>query len=627
MSWGVRSGRGYGKEPHSRSGPNVDLSSLLQTTGVIVDLIDLLAHRCRYHFSLELGMENAQIANIFDEIARLLELQGADQFRIRAYYAAARTIRDLSRRLADMVAANEDLTELTGIGKSTAEKIKEIVATGACERLKELLREVPSGLPEVMRVEGVGPKKAMKLYKALGVHSLEALKQAAQAGKIRKLPGFGTKSEEKIFQAIGNLSQSAGRVLYSEAAGYVESLRAHLDCLGDVKRWEPAGSFRRTMETVGDLDMVVLADDRGKACQQIRSYAAIADVLSEGIEKLTVRIAGGLQVDFRFFQAEEFGSAMMYFTGSKAHNIALRRIAQERGWKLNEYGLFEGDRRLAGGDEEGIYRRLGLPWICPELREDRGEIQAAQEGKLPALVEAGDIRGDLHAHTVATDGKNTMAEMADAARRRGLGFLAITDHSQRVTMAGGLNDDACRRQADEVRRVAAGLKKFWLMAGIEVDILKDGKLDLKEKTLAGLDWVVASVHYDRKMERGPMTERILRAVRSGVVHCLGHPLGRILRQREPIAFDAEKVFAACAECHVAVEINAQPDRLDLPDTHCRQAAEAGVKFALGTDAHRVEELGFMKYALNVARRGWLQEKDLVNAMPIASLRRWARRQS
>jgi len=570
-------------------------------------------------------MENAQVADILDEIADLLELKDANEFRVRSYRSASRTVRDLSERLEDMVADDKDLSELPNIGESTAEKIEEILDRGTCKRLEGLREELPAGLTEVMRVEGMGPRKAMALHRELAIGSLDDLKRAVEAGKIRDLEGFGAKTEQKIARGIETLAKTSGRILYKEAADHVESLRRHMDTLDAVRRWEVAGSFRRAKETIGDLDMLVLADDRSEAAEQILDYDAIAEVDSKGKEKLTVRLSSGVQVDFRFFESESFGAAIMYFTGSKAHNIALRRIAQDRDWKLNEYGLFKGDRLLAGKDETSVYQRLNLPWIPPELREDRGEIDAAGDDKLPTLVALDDIRGDLQSHTTASDGNHSIREMAEAASDRGYNFFAVTDHSKRVTMAQGLDDDRCRRHADAIREVNSDFPRMWLMAGIEVDILKSGKLDLEEKTLAQLDWVVASVHYDRNLDKTTMTDRLIQAISSGVVHCLGHPLGRIIGQREPMAFDAARVFEACVEHDVYVEINAQPDRLDLPDTYCKEAMEAGVTFTLGTDAHTIADLDFMRLGVNVARRGWLSRKHILNTVTATTLRKRIKR--
>lgn len=566
-------------------------------------------------------MENAQVADIFDEIADLIELTGGNAFRVRSYHNAARTIRGLSGRLADLVAAGEDLTDLPNIGESTAGKIREILETGTCKRLEELRGQVPPGLPDLMHVPGLGPRKAMQLHQSLGVATLDDLRTAAEAHKIREVEQFGAKSEEKILQGIKTATSAAGRMLYHDATDHVEALARQLDNADAVDRWVVAGSFRRRRETVGDLDILVQAADRDAAGEQITAFDDIAAVDSRGREKITVRLEGGLQVDFRFFEGKSFGAAMMYFTGSKAHNIALRRMAQEHDWKLNEYGLFSGQKLLAGHSEEAVYKRLNLPWIPPELREDRGEIDAAVADKLPRLVERDDVRGDLQSHTTASDGTASIEDMARAASRRGHSYLAITDHSKRVTMAHGLDEDRCRKHADRIRQVNDEIDGLWLMAGIEVDILKDGSLDLDEDVLADLDWVVASIHYDRDLGEKAMTDRLVRAIASGVVHCLGHPLGRIIGRRDPMTFDFDKVLEACRDHDVWLEVNAQPERLDLPDTYCQRARDAGVRFTFGTDAHKPDDMDFMDLAVNIARRGWLEKKDVINTLTAKQLRK------
>jgi DNA polymerase (family 10) len=566
-------------------------------------------------------VENVQIAGVFDKIADLLELQEGNPFRIRSYRDAARTVRDLSQRLEDMVADGEDLTELPNIGESTAGKIREILDTGTCQRLEELQGEIPEGLTQMMRVPGLGPRRAMQLYRELGVETLEELKAACEDARVRELDGMGQKSEQNILEGIERLERVSGRMLYRDAADHVRSLGRHLDGCKALKKWQVAGSFRRRRETIGDLDILVLADERRKAAEQILEYGAVADVMGRGEQKVTVRLDSGLQVDFRYFEPESFGAALLYFTGSKAHNIAVRQRAVDRGWKLSEYGLFEDEDLLEGQTEEAIYRRLEMAFVAPELREDRGEVEAAVKGELPHLIELRDIRGDLQSHTDATDGHDTLEEMAAAARERGYQYLAVTDHSKRVTMAGGLDEDALRRRADEIRELNEKLDDLWLMAGIEVDILKDGSLDLDEDVLAELDWVLASIHYDRNLDRDRMTDRLVRALGSGVVHCLGHPLGRIIGEREPIAFDFDRVLEACKENGVWIEVNAQPDRLDLPDTHCKRALEAGVPFAISTDAHKQSDLDFMQYGVFVARRGWLSKRDVLNTFTAKQLRK------
>ena len=566
-------------------------------------------------------MENAEVAAVFDQIADILEIRDENAFRIRSYRNAARAIRDHAERMEDLAVGGADLTDLPGIGKSLAEKIHAILATGTCPTLEDLHKEIPPHLTDLLRVKGLGAKRAKLLCEKLGISTLGELKKYAEAGEIRDIEGMGEKTEQNILKGLATLEAEAGRISIKTAAEQSAAIGRHLDRARAVKRWEPAGSFRRRRETIGDLDILVLAANRAKAVEQILAYEPIEDRLAVGEEKVSVRLASGLEVDFRFFDAAEFGAAMMYFTGSKAHNIAVRKRAQKRKWKLNEYGLFAGKRRIAGKSEEEVYKKLGLAWVPPELREDRGEVEAAEENRLPALIEEKDIRGDMHIHTDATDGRATVEEMVEAARRRGYRYLAITDHSQAVTVAHGLTAERLRRHADRVRELAGRLKHFRLLAGIEVDILKDGRLDLPEKVLEGLDWVVASVHSVFEMDEAKMTERLLAAVRSGVVDCIGHPFGRLIGSRDPIRFDADRVFEACREHGVCLEINSYPDRLDLPDIYCKRAKEAGVTMAISTDAHKPADLDLMPFGVSVARRGWLEKGDVLNTLSAAALRK------
>jgi DNA polymerase (family 10) len=565
-------------------------------------------------------MENTEIADVFDEIADLIDLEGGNAFRIRSYRAAARTIRDSSRRIEEIAEA-EDLTDLPNIGEGMAQKIHEILETGTCGRLEELRSRVPEELTELLKIPQVGPRTAMQIHRELGVDTLTDLEKACREGRVRSVEGLGEKTEQSILEGIEMLKQTTNRFLIRPATEHLEALGRHLDQIKTIDRWEVAGSYRRRKETIGDLDILVMAGNRSEATKGLLSYPDIGDVLGRGEEKISVRLRGGLQVDFRFFEEENFGSALIYFTGSKAHNIAIRRRAQQNGWKLNEYGLFKDDHLLAGKTEEAVYHRLAMSWIPPELREDRGEVEAAESGKLPRLVVETDIRGDLQSHTEASDGENTIAEMAKAAIERGYQYLALTDHSKKVTMAGGLDDDEVRRHAEAIRQVDQELGDFWLLAGIEVDILKSGKLDLREKTLEDLDWVVASIHYNMNLDRKSNTDRLVRAISSGVVHCIGHPLGRIIGRREPMEFDLDRVFEACVENRVLLEINAQPERLDLPDRLCRSAMEAGVEFTISTDAHRTPELDLMPFGVHTARRGWIEKKHVLNTRTVEQLRK------
>ena len=566
-------------------------------------------------------MENSRIAAVFTEIADILEIQGENPFRIRSYRNAARTVGDFPQPIADLVAAGKDPKDIPGIGESLAAKIKEILATGTCKALLDLRKQLPPHLPDLLKVKGLGPKKVKALWQHRKITTLEELKAAAAAGKLRDLEGMGEKTEQNILKGLATLEAEAGRISIKQAAEHVASIRRHLEKIAGVRRFEPAGSFRRRRETIGDLDFLIEAADRAKAAEEILKYESVEDIIARGQEKVSVQLASGVQVDFRFVEAGEFGAAWMYFTGSKAHNITLRKRAQKDDLKLNEYGLFRGEKQVAGRTEEEVFKALGCAWIPPEIREDRGEIDAAAEGKLPKLIQRADLRGDLHAHTVATDGAGTIEEMVAAARSHGYEYLAITDHSKAVTVARGLNDAALREHADRIRECGESLKGFWLLAGIEVDILKDGKLDLDEKVLGELDWVCASVHSYFEMPEQEMTERIVRAARSGVVHCIGHPFGRLIGKRDAIRFDPEKVFAACKEMGVCLEINSYPDRLDLPDVHCKHAKEMGLTMTISTDSHKTGDLELIEFGVGVARRGWLEKGDVLNTLGAAALKK------
>jgi DNA polymerase (family X) len=570
-------------------------------------------------------MENSQIASALDEIADLLALREENEFRIRSYRDAARTVRGLSERIEDMAAAGKDLTAIANIGDSMADKLEEMAGTGKLSQLEELRDEMPAALTELMDVPGLGPKKTLAIYEALNITGPEELRKACENHEIQHLEGMGPKTEENILEGLKTLETQAGRMLYPDAAAHLEKLRPFLDGLKAVRQWEVTGSFRRRKETIGDLDILLETDDREALSGKLVSHESVKRVIGRGREKVSVTLEEGLQVDFRFFDEASFGAAMLYFTGSKQHNVALRKMAREKDWKLNEYGLFSGGKRLAGKTEESVYSRFGLPWIPPELRENRGEIAAAEKDKLPDLITADDLRGDLHVHTDATDGNNTIREMAKAARDRGYVYIAITDHSQSVHVAGGLDEDGLKKHAEAIRKANDALEGIHIFAGVEVDILPDGDLDLNEKVLKELDWVVASVHYTRNQSEEKMTDRLAAAIESGVVHCLGHPLGRIIGKRKPLVFTADKVFEACIENQVAVEIDAQPDRMDLPDTWCRDAKAAGLKFSIATDAHAADGLDHMKSGLHVARRGWLEKEDVLNTRTEKQLRKWMKR--
>ncbi len=557
-------------------------------------------------------MENARVADIFEEIADLVALRGGNEFRVRAYRNAARSVRDLSTSLEDIARDERDLEDLPDIGEGMAEKIREILETGTCTRLENLREEVPPALTEVLEVPGLGPRRVETLHEELGIESMEDLREAVEAHEVREVEGLGARTEQKIAKGIDTVTRTAGRVLRAKVRDTVEHLREVLEGLASVRRYAVAGSYRRHRETVGDLDIVVEAADRAEVNEAIAVLDNVTEVIHRGSEKISVRLESGLRVDFRYIAKESFGAALLYFTGSQAHTVALRRRAKDRGWKLNEYALAKGSNRLAATTEQAVYHRLDLAWIPPELREARGEIEAAEAGDLPDLVSSGDIRGDLHAHTDASDGRNSIREMAEAAQERGLDYLAITDHSPNVSVTRGLDAEAVMRHAGAIRRQDGRMEGFRLFAGVEVDILESGELDIDTETLGRLDWVVASIHSHFGQDRKTVTGRLLRAIRSGVVHCIGHPTGRRIGKRDGLDFDREAVFRACAENRVALEIDAQPDRLDLPDIYCREARDAGVLVSIATDAHNTASLRRMADGVAVARRGWLKAKDILN---------------
>jgi len=568
-----------------------------------------------------MSVHNADIAAIFTEIADLLEIEEANPFRIRAYRNAARIVGELGREVRAMVERGEDLTDLPGIGDDLAGKMREIVATGKCRALDKLHAELPPAITELLHVPGLGPKRVRMLWHELEVQTLEQLARAARDGRIRDLPGFGVKTEANILQAVEAHLSKVRRVKLITAAQYAESLVAWLSTAGGVSRVEVAGSYRRCRETVGDLDILVIAAAGSPVMARFIAYDEAAEVLSHGPTRASVVLKCGLQVDLRVVEKVAYGAALCYFTGSKAHNIALRRLAQEQGLKLNEYGVFRGRERIAGGDEESVYRALGLPWIAPELREDRGEIAAARAGRLPRLVELTDLRGDLHAHTRATDGHNTLEEMALAAKALGLSYLAITEHSRRLAMAHGLDPRRLAEQCDAIQRLNERLDGIVLLKGIEVDILEDGSLDLPDASLARLDLVIGAVHSRFDLPRAKQTERILRAMDNRYFTMLAHPTGRVIESRAPYDVDMLRIIRQARQRGCFLELNAHPDRLDLLDSHCMMAKEEGVLVAINSDAHSADDFIHLRLGIGQARRGWLTAGDVLNTRQLPELRR------
>jgi DNA polymerase (family 10) len=572
-------------------------------------------------------MTNAEIAAVLEQVADLLEFKDENPFRVRAYRNAARAIRDLPESVAVIVADNwERLLEIDGIGKAVAEKVATLARTGQLPQLNELLAEIPESVLAIMRIPGIGPKKAAALYQQLGVKTLDELKQACEAGRVRELKGFGAKTERTILDGMALASSADQRLYWAEADQIAEQLREHLQGCAAIDQLEWAGSYRRGRETVGDLDLLAVADEAAEVMDRFGGFPGVASVLGRGDTKMSVRLSSGFQVDLRIVPRESFGAALQYFTGSKAHNVVLRGLAKQGGLKINEYGVFrvEGDREtyLAGATEEAVYGALDLPCFPPELREARREFEWARAGELPELVCREDLRGDLHAHTLETDGRDTLEEMAAAAQQRGLTYLAITDHSQRVTMAHGLDPQRLLAQWEQIDRLNAQRGRgFTILKGIECDILEKGGLDLPDDVLAQADWVVASVHYGQRQSRDQITKRIVDALANPHVCCIAHPTGRLLNKREAYEVDMDAVFAAAARHGKMLELNANPMRLDLDDVACAAAKSHGIPIVIATDAHQTEGLDDLRYGVLQARRGGLTKADVANTLTWPQLKK------
>lgn len=565
-------------------------------------------------------IHNSDVAAIFNEVADLLEIEGANPFRIRAYRNAGRTIGEYSRNVADLVALEENLAQLPGIGSDLADKIVEIVQTGTLTFLKEIESRIPRELLDLLRISTLGPKRVKALWQTLAITSIPELEKAARGGKIRELPGFGLKTEQKILEEIERHKGTEKRTKLVEAEEIAQSLVNYLKKIKGVDHVVVAGSFRRRKEVVGDLDILATCAESFKVMEHFIHYEDVSQVISHGETRSTVLLRTGLQVDLRVVPDKSYGAALHYFTGSQAHNIAIRKLGQKRDLKINEYGVFQGDKWIAGLTEEEIFQQVGLPYIEPELREDRGEIEAAQEQKLPRLITLADIKGDLHAHTKATDGHYSIEEMAKAAKEKGYEYLAITDHSQHVTVAHGLDVNRLGKQIEEIERINKQLDGLVLLKGIELDILEDGSLDLPNEALAWLDLTVCSVHYKFNLTREKQTERIIRAMDNPYFTILAHPSGRLIQEREPYEVDMEAILQAARDRGCFVELNAHPDRLDLSDVYCKMAKEMGVKIAISTDAHSLAHLDYMRFGLGQARRGWQESADVINTFGLEQLR-------
>ena len=566
-------------------------------------------------------VHNNDIAAVFEEIADLLEIEQANPFRIRAYRNAARTVQGLGEEVRDLIQEGFDLDQLPGIGEALAEKIAEIVRTGKCQALEKLRQEGGKGLVELLHIPGLGPKRVAILYHELDVQTPQQLLRAIKDGRLRQLRGFGEKTEQNILDMLQVHAQQERRFKLAVAAQYAQSLVDYLREANEIEEIVIAGSYRRCKETVGDLDILVTTTQPKPVVEHFTRYDEVKEVLSQGTTRSTIILRNGLQVDLRVVKPESFGAALHYFTGSKQHNIAIRRRGQQRGLKINEYGVFKGELSIAGKTEESVYKAVGLPYIPPELRENSGEIEAAEAGRLPSLVQLDDLTGDLHAHTMATDGHNTIEEMARAAQQLGFTYIAITEHSKRLTVTHGLDEKRLLQQIEEIDCLNQRLKGITVLKGIEVDILEDGSLDLPDPILAQLDLVIGAVHSKFHLSRAKQTTRILKAMDHPHFSMLAHPSGRLLEQREPYDVDMARIIHQASERGCYLELNAHPERLDLLDTHCRMAKEAGVLVSINSDAHTIADLANLKYGIGQARRGWLEKEDVLNTLPLNEVRR------
>ncbi|MBD3274361.1 MAG: DNA polymerase/3'-5' exonuclease PolX [Candidatus Marinimicrobia bacterium] len=566
-------------------------------------------------------IHNSDIADIFREVADLLSIEGANEFRVRSYRQAAQKIDNLTQDIAEMVEEGEDLTGLSGIGDSIAEKIEEIVETGSLDQLEEIKESTPEALEELLDLAGLGPERVSDLYKELGIESGEDLKAAAESQQIREIEGFGKKTEQKILDELEKEDKQKSRYMISRAEEYTEPLRKYIESHEDVIDVEVAGSYRRCKETVGDIDILATCENRENVMDYFVTYDNVDTVESKGDTKSTVYLRSGLQFDLRLVDKQSYGAAILYFTGSAQHNIALRDRALDRNLKINEYGVFpeDDDEPVAGETEKEVYNAVDLPFIQPELRENQGEIEAAESGNLPDLITQEDLKGDLQMHTTATDGAASIEEMAHAARDMGYEYIAITDHSKRVTVAQGLNADELAEHIEKIDEVNDSMDDFRILKSCEVDILEDGSLDLSDNILKELDMVLCCIHYHRDLSQKQQTERYIKAIEHPLCNVIGHPTGREIHKRGEMNLDMEKIMDAAESNNVFLELNATPRRLDLNDIYCKMAKERGIKLTISTDSHSTEELNHIRFGINQARRGWLQADDVINTRSVTDV--------
>ncbi len=566
-------------------------------------------------------VHNADISNVFRRLADLLEIEGANPFRIRAYRNAAQTVDDLPRSVIAIIAAGDDLTQLPGIGEDLASKIKEIAATGRLKALEEVEARTPSTLAALTSIPGLGPKRVHTLHEALGIKTVEELARAAKEHRICSLPRFSAQLEAKIAEDTARYTQTERRLKLATAEDFAETLCAFLRKGSGVRDVVVAGSYRRRKDTVGDLDILVTCQHGPAVIEHFCGYEEAAKIVARGDTKATLILKAAIQVDLRVVPEESYGAALHYFTGSKAHNIAVRRLGQAKGLKINEYGVFRGEKRIGGRTEEEVFAAVGLPFIEPELREDRGEVEAALKGRLPKLVTLKDIKGDLHVHTKASDGKSSLKEMAQAAKALGYEYLAITDHTKHATVARGLDEERLAAQLDEIDRLNDELDGILILKSSEVDILADGRLDLPDRILERLDFTVCAVHYKFDLDAKAQTERVLSAMDSRYCTIIAHPTGRLLGERPGYPIDLGQVMEGAKARGCFLELNAHPARLDLDDVHCKQAKEMGLKIAISTDSHSTVGLNAMRFGIGQARRGWLEAQDVLNTRPWPELKK------
>lgn len=566
-------------------------------------------------------VKNNDIAKVFNKIADLLEFENENPFRVRAYRNASITIENLSQDVGNMVKRGEDLTTLPGIGHDLAEKIDNIVNDKDVDLLKRLEEKFPIDLTSLMHIPGLGAKKIKKLYDELNIKNIDELAKAAEGKKIQKIPEFSTKTEQHILEEIGKIKKQYNRMAISVVDQYALPIVDYLKQDSNIQDIEIAGSYRRRVETIGDVDILVTCDDASTVMDNFVKYDEVQQILSKGETRSSVILNAGIQVDLRVVPQKSYGAALLYFTGSKSHNIVIRKLAKQKNWKVNEYGLFDGDKFIAGETEESIYKKLGLQYIEPELRENRGEFEAAAKKKLPKLIELSDIKGDLHAHTKMTDGRNSLEEMVEAAQNLGYEYIANTEHSKHVTIAKGIDENKLYEQIKKVDKFNEKLKNFVVLKSIEVDILENGSLDLPDNILKELDIVVCSVHYKFNLPREKQTERILRAMDNPYFNIFAHPTCRLINERDPINVDMERIMKKAKENNCIFEINAQPSRLDLNDIHCKMAKDMGLKFAISTDSHNTNGYNNIHYGINQARRGWIEANDVINTKSVKDLKK------